>query len=162
MSKKIKSYNLSRDVIKVVSDKAAADGRKDSDWLNRFLTAELVEVEIKPVKTSLAKVESKFNFKNELLSLGVNKEILEDWLIVRKNKKASNTKTAFNGLIPEIKKSGLTTNDAIRYAANKSWAGFKADWYFNEEKKQTTAVKAIEHENLLNDDSWANNLDDVL
>ena len=23
-------------------------------------------------------------------------------------------------------------NDAIEYAASKSWAGFKADWYFNE------------------------------
>ena len=23
-------------------------------------------------------------------------------------------------------------NDAIEYAASKSWSGFKADWYFNE------------------------------
>jgi len=73
-----------------------------------------------------------FNFKNELLSLGVDKDVLADWLIVRKNKKASNTKTALKGLITEITKSGLMVCDAIEYATKKSWSGFKADWYFNE------------------------------
>ena len=74
----------------------------------------------------------KFNFKSELLALGVDKEILDDWLTVRKTKKASNTKTAFKGLITEITNSGLMVNDAIEYATKKSWAGFKASWYFNE------------------------------
>lgn len=41
MSKKIKSYNLSKDVIKAVTDKAQADGRTDSDWLSRYLTKAL-------------------------------------------------------------------------------------------------------------------------
>ncbi|MCP4394855.1 MAG: hypothetical protein GY804_11415 [Alphaproteobacteria bacterium] len=77
----------------------------------------------------------KFNFKAELLALGVNPETLADWLTVRKNKKASNTKTAFNGLIREITKSGLMVNDAIEYAASKSWSGFKAQWYENEQPK---------------------------
>ena len=74
----------------------------------------------------------KFNFKSELLSLGVDSEVLQDWLTVRKKKKASNTKTALKSLIAEITKSGLMINDAIEYAASKSWSGFKADWYFNE------------------------------
>jgi len=77
-----------------------------------------------------------FNFKNELLALGVDKEVLEDWLTVRKKKKASNTKTALKGLITEITKSGLMVNDAIEYAAEKSWSGFKAQWYFNEQPNQ--------------------------
>ncbi len=74
----------------------------------------------------------KFDFKKELLSLGVDKDVLGDWLTVRKKKKASNTKTALRGLIAEVTKSGLMINDAIEYAAMKSWSGFKADWYFNE------------------------------
>lgn len=74
----------------------------------------------------------KFNFKNELLALGVDKDVLDDWLTVRKKKKASNTKTALKVLITEITKSGLMVADAIEYATGKSWSGFKADWYFNE------------------------------
>jgi len=100
-----------------------------------------------------------FNFKNELLALGVDKEVLSDWLIVRKNKKASNTKTAFKGLITEITKSGLEVNDAIEFAAGKSWSGFKAQWYFNEQPKDN---KQLVHDINLDDTSWAKNLDDVL
>ena len=61
------------------------------------------------------------------------KDVLDDWLTVRKKKKASNTKTALKGLITEITKSGLMVHDAIEYAASKSWSGFKADWYFKEQ-----------------------------
>ena len=78
-------------------------------------------------------ITPKFNFKSELLSLGVDKDVLDDWLTVRKKKKASNTKTALKGLITEITKSGLMVHDAIEYAASKSWSGFKADWYFKEQ-----------------------------
>ncbi|MDG1996030.1 MAG: hypothetical protein P8J14_06030 [Emcibacteraceae bacterium] len=91
----------------------------------------------------------KFNFKNELLALGVDAEILADWLTVRKNKKASNTKTAFNGLINEITKSGLMVNDAIEYAASKSWAGFKAQWYLKENTTGNGLSKVTE-QNLKN------------
>ena len=66
-----------------------------------------------------------------------SKTILEDWLTVRKKKKASNTKTAFKSLLTEITKSGLMVNDAIEYAAGKSWSGFKAEWYFNENPTNT-------------------------
>jgi len=47
MSKKIKSYNLSKDVIAAITAKAGDDGRKDSDWLNRYLTKSL-KVNAKP------------------------------------------------------------------------------------------------------------------
>lgn len=96
----------------------------------------------------------KFNFKNELLALGVDKDVLADWLTVRKKKRASNTKTALDGLLPEIQKSGLTVRDAIHYAAKKSWSGFKAQWYFNEEQPSNTTTKNID----LDDRSWADNI----
>ena len=73
----------------------------------------------------------KFNFKNELLALGVNSETLGDWLNVRTKKKSANTKTAFNGLLTEITKSGLSVDEAIKISAENSWAGFKAQWYAN-------------------------------
>ena len=92
-----------------------------------------------PPETVVVAKAPKFNFKAELLALGVNEEILSDWLVVRKTKKASNTKTAFNGLMKEITKSGLMVNDAIEYAASKSWSGFKAQWYLNEQPNQQGA-----------------------
>lgn len=72
--------------------------------------------------------DKKFNFKKSLLELGVEKQIIEDWLIVRKNKKASNTQTAFNKLIEKIKTSGLTANECIKISVEKSWAGFDINW----------------------------------
>jgi len=55
MSKKIKTYNLSKVVIKAITDKASADDRKDSDWLNRYLTkAFKLDVKVKPVKAPAA------------------------------------------------------------------------------------------------------------
>ena len=47
MSKKIKSYNLSKDVIAAITVKAGDDDRTDSDWLNRYLTKSL-KVNAKP------------------------------------------------------------------------------------------------------------------
>jgi len=73
----------------------------------------------------------KFNFKNELLALGVDKNVLDDWLVVRKKKKSANTETAFKGLMTEINKSGISAPEAIRISAENSWAGFKASWYGN-------------------------------
>ena len=77
----------------------------------------------------------KFNFIKELLAIGVSKETLDDWLIVRKKKKAANTKTAFNGLINQINKSGLLPENAIKLAAEKSWSGFNASWVDSDNKK---------------------------
>lgn len=70
----------------------------------------------------------KFNFKKELLNLGVEKQIVEDWLKVRKIKKAANTETALNSIIAQIQKSGLTANECIKKSVESSWSGFKADW----------------------------------
>ena len=77
----------------------------------------------------------KFNFKSELVLQGVESEIIEDWLAVRRKKKASNTKTAFKNLLTEISKANLTANEAVKIAAENSWAGFKANWYENTKPK---------------------------
>ena len=87
MSKKIKSYNLSKEVITAISIKAEADDRKDSDWLNRFLTAELVEVEIKSVKTALKPFEA-FQYP-----VGLNVEAWLSWVEFRKKAKFKKYKT---------------------------------------------------------------------
>ena len=90
----------------------------------------------------------KFNFKNELLSLGVDKQILDDWFEVRKAKKARNTKTAFDALIKQITESGLMVNDAIKFATEENWAGFKSAWYFNKQPAQGGAGQAKQYSDV--------------
>lgn len=72
--------------------------------------------------------EKIFNFKKELLKLGVEKKIAEDWLTVRKNKKATNTETALNALILKFKESKLTPNECVKISVENSWAGFDIKW----------------------------------
>lgn len=69
-----------------------------------------------------------FNFKNSLLKLGIDKQIVSDWLKVRKTKKASNTETAFNHIKKQIELSGISANECIKIAVERSWQGFKAEW----------------------------------
>lgn len=76
--------------------------------------------------------KKKFDFKKALLDIGVEENIVDDWLLVRKNKKATNSQTAFNAIKKQIENSGATANDCITLAVERSWAGFKAEWYTNE------------------------------
>ena len=77
--------------------------------------------------------EDAFNFKNSLIDLGIDKNIVEDWLKVRKTKKASNTETAFKGILSQIEKSNMSAKNCIVLAVENSWAGFKAEWINNTE-----------------------------
>lgn len=70
----------------------------------------------------------KFSFKQALLDLGVCESVVNDFLLVRKNKKATNSETAFNRIKNEIAKSGLTANECITIAVEHSWQGFSAEW----------------------------------
>lgn len=70
----------------------------------------------------------KFPFKKSLLDLGVDEIVVDTFLEVRKKKKAVNSELAFTKISNEIIKSGLTPNEAITIAAEKSWSGFEADW----------------------------------
>lgn len=70
----------------------------------------------------------KFDFKQALLDLGVCENVANDFLLVRKNKKATNSETAFRRIQTEIAKSGLSANECITIAVENDWKGFRADW----------------------------------
>ena len=71
---------------------------------------------------------AKFSFFQSLINLGVEKDLVNDWLAVRKTKKATNTKTAFNNLLIEFEKSGKPINEIIKKCAVENWSGFKSSW----------------------------------
>lgn len=74
-------------------------------------------------------------------NLGANEDLIKDWLLVRKNKKATNSETAFNLLRDEFESSGLQINDILKICVLNSWSGFKKDWLKNISTTQTQESK---------------------
>ena len=93
----------------------------------------------------------KFSFLKELLSIGVERKIAEEWLKVRKNKKLTQTETAFQRTKAEIDKSGRNANDCITLCVERSWGGFKADWIEREIPAQTQTTPTTQNNN---NDDW--------
>ena len=73
-----------------------------------------------------------FDFKKAVMGMGVTQQHAEDWMVVRKAKRMTNTRTAFDRLKTQIenacKEYGITPDDCVAYAASKDWGGFDAKW----------------------------------
>ena len=69
----------------------------------------------------------------------VSDQIWNDLLTLRKDKKTSNTKTAwttiFNALEKAQQATGHTLDQIIAFWISKDWKGFNADWYLNAQPK---------------------------
>lgn len=80
----------------------------------------------------LSSKKKSFDFKSALIEIGVDEIVANDWIAVRKTKKATQTKTAFEMIKHQIELSGASANECISLAVERSWAGFKAEWYKKE------------------------------
>ena len=72
-----------------------------------------------------------FSMYRSLLDLGAEKQLINDWLKVRKTKKATNTKTALYGFISQVEKSNKDLNSILKICIENSWSGFKVSWLEN-------------------------------
>lgn len=72
-----------------------------------------------------------FNFRKSLIDYGFKENLVDEWLQVRKTKKAVNTETAFNSFIREIESRPCDINSMLRIAVEKSWSSFKHQWVDN-------------------------------
>ena len=99
----------------------------------------IIEDEIKEDKQDEVKPLA-FSFYNSLISLGGEKQLVSDWIKVRKNKKLTNTETAFNKFVTQLTKSGYTINEVLEKCVEKSWGGFDAEWYSKVKKQTTTHI----------------------
>lgn len=80
---------------------------------------------------------SKFDAVAFLKSRDVDDLVIKGWLAVRKQKDAANTEIAFEAVVNQAKKAGLSLNDAIKRSVESSWAGFKAAWLEGEHPDKT-------------------------
>ncbi len=94
---------------------------------------------------------NKFNFKASLLQFGFLPNLVDDWLKVRKTKKATNSETAYNSFIDQIIIAKKDKNELLKICVEKSWSGFKAEWV---EKEITKTQKTIapDYQAFLNTD----------
>lgn len=99
------------------------------------------DINISP--TEINNKGKRFDFKNSLIEIGVSPEVADDWMQVRKAKRASNTETAFKRIKNEIDKSGLSSNECITIAVAQSWQGFQADWVANQQRSRPTGRMSV-------------------
>lgn len=84
-----------------------------------------------------------FFFEKSLIDYGFRKDLVADWLKVRKTKKATNTRTAFDAFIKEIESRNCDYNEMLEIAVKNSWSGFKHEWVDNLKTKQNgTSTKS--------------------
>lgn len=96
----------------------------------------------------------------------VSDQIWNDLLILRKDKKTSNTKTAwttiFNALEKAQQATGHTLDQIIAFWITKDWKGFNADWYLNAQPKpQQTNYQGNNHANHQSANSQPNHFDQL-
>ena len=127
-----------------LAEQVCKNCRADMQNLQTTYTNILIEED----KSSLNnKRASRYDFKKALLEIGVSEQTAKDWMEVRKERKAANTETAFQGIEREILKSGRSAEECIRVAVENSWRGFKAEWLFNQQQSKPNGRKVSVLEN---------------
>lgn len=110
-------------------DQATRAGKASAEA--RFNARSSTAQPIKNQESSIKNQESK-NTKTKATVVatpdGVSDSVWQDYLSVRKAKKAALTPTAMKGIEREARKAGIPLEDALRICCERGWAGFKADW----------------------------------
>lgn len=71
----------------------------------------------------------------------VSPSLLADYLKVRKAKKAGElTETAFNGIVKEAAKVGLSAEQALEICCRRGWVGFNSSWIDESDRPKLKAV----------------------
>jgi uncharacterized protein YdaU (DUF1376 family) len=76
---------------------------------------------------------------------GVTVGVWQDWLKLRKSKKAAVTQTALDGIEREARKAGISLETALAISCARGWTGFKAEWMQSHahQDKNMGAARAI-------------------
>jgi uncharacterized protein YdaU (DUF1376 family) len=77
---------------------------------------------------------------------GVTDSVWQDWITLRKSKKAAVTQTALDGIEREAKKAGVSLQTALETCCERGWTGFKAEWMevkTTHQDKTLAAARAI-------------------
>ena len=85
----------------------------------------------------------------------VDQDVWNDFLAIRKAKRAVLTQTALDGIQREASKAGWSLNDAIRETVARGWQSFKADWVAEKQvSSRTTQISFAQQERELGWKRW--------
>ena len=84
-----------------------------------------------------------FNFRKAMLAEGFAPELVDEWLKIRKAKKAINSEIAFNTFIKQVRKTGQDKNAILEKVVQKQWKGFEASWLQADQSPQQTTNNQI-------------------
>ena len=114
-----------------------ANGEANEELKGGHSTPNAKEKKVKERKVKESKVKSNsntervFDFKKSLLDYGFEKELVDEWMIIRNKKKAVNSEFAYNSFILQVERAGAEKNELLRIIAEKQWAGFNHEWMKN-------------------------------
>ena len=93
-----------------------------------------------------------------------DKKMFNDLIRARKAKhKVIMNQAYINAAAPhmyQLVNTGIPISKSLEVATITGWQGFRANWVIKEVNEQVNQPKSLEEQ--LNDDSWADNLDNVL
>ena len=69
-----------------------------------------------------------FNFRQAMLSAGFAADLTEEWIKIRKTKKAVNSERAFKIFLEQMQRTGRDKNEILALVVQKQWKGFEANW----------------------------------
>ncbi|EKY12207.1 DUF6291 domain-containing protein [Capnocytophaga sp. oral taxon 324] len=97
----------------------------------------------KETSPQVAPAPPPFNFKKAMLAEGFAPELVDEWLKIRKAKKAINSELAFKTFIEQVRKTGQDKNAILERVVQKQWKGFEASWLQADQIPQQTANNQI-------------------
>jgi uncharacterized protein YdaU (DUF1376 family) len=112
----------------VKSDKAAESAK--ARWSKvKYANALQAQSEGNATQDTLHKTQDTLPKKNTVVPpAGVTEFVWQDWLKLRKTKKAPVTQTAIDGIVRESLKAGVSLQTALETCCERGWTGFKAEW----------------------------------
>jgi hypothetical protein len=87
-------------------------------------------------------VKDEFDARSAMIGIGLDPGLVDDFMKVRKIKKAPATRTALNGIVDEAKKAVWSFEQAIRVCCSNNWQGFKAEWVKGQTPPNVTSINA--------------------
>lgn len=124
---------------RVNKNRSKSNAKSNADSVTDSVTSPLPREEKRRIDISTtdvvdkatAKKPPRFDAHGHLMSVGIDKQLADDWLAVRKAKKAAPTKTAIDGIASEANKAGISLAEALSICCQRGWASFKNSWDWN-------------------------------
>lgn len=132
------ALSKNRNTVETAIRSTPQDGMDRNTEKRQGLNKDLIENKDLNVSKDPKNINSAgFDFRREVIGLGVPAALVDDWLKVRHGKRLTNTRTAFDAIAREIAKSGRPAEECVRFVVERSWGGFKAEWLVNDNPGST-------------------------